>query len=296
MIPWNAFTTATKIRTARALFWLATLIRRIVGNQGPLVVTRRGIRFELDLAEGIDLSIFLLGAFEPDTVRALARLAPVGGTVLDIGANIGFHTLHLARAVGPYGRVFAFEPTDYAYAKLVRNLELNPDLASRVTPIQAYLDTDGDQETQSTFYSSWRLDGVADQHPKHFGTLESANHAVQLQLDRFVAENGIGDVDLIKIDVDGFECRILAGASKLLDDYGPTFVSELCPYALAEHGGSATEMLNVFTSRGYQFYNEKTFRVLQLDDSLLARLSARNSSMNMVAARRPGWNRNGTPA
>ena len=286
MIPWNIVSSATKVKMAQSLFRLVALVRTMISKRGTVIlVSRRGICFELDLAEGIDFSIFLLGAFEPDTVEALTRLTPVGATVLDIGANIGFHTLHLARAVGPTGRVIAFEPTEYAYRKLVRNLELNPELARRVTAVHAYLDDGKQLEAPATFYSSWRLDSAPNQHPKHFGTLESAANAARLVLDSYLAQKGITRVDLVKMDVDGFECRILAGASTLLEVFGPTFVCELCPYALVEHGGSAAEMLAAFRSRGYRFYNEKTFRPLTVDDSLLARLNARNSSINIVAAR-----------
>ena len=85
---------------------------------------RGGLRWMLDLDEGIDFSIFLLGSFEPDAVRCFEKRIKPGDVVLDICANIGAHTLRLARLVGSSGRVLAFEPTIYAYAKLRSNLEL----------------------------------------------------------------------------------------------------------------------------------------------------------------------------
>ena len=57
------------------------------------------------------------GQYEPENLRAYRRVVQPGFVVLDIGANIGSHTLPLAQMVGPSGRVYSFEPTDYAFGK-----------------------------------------------------------------------------------------------------------------------------------------------------------------------------------
>ena len=89
-------------------------------------VARGGVNWRLNLTEGIDFSIYLLGAFEPITVAACARLIKPGDTVLDIGANIGALALPMARMAGPSGKVYCFEPTDYAFKKLTANLGPEP--------------------------------------------------------------------------------------------------------------------------------------------------------------------------
>ena len=105
-------------------------VRRMVGR-GPLVeTTRGGVRWNLDLGEGIDFAIWLRGCFEPSTLHALQRLVRPGATVLDIGANVGAHTLHLAAAVGSTGRVLAFEPVAESFRKLRTNVAANPSLAA----------------------------------------------------------------------------------------------------------------------------------------------------------------------
>src|SRR2546423_292610 len=83
-----------------------------------------GITFDLDLSEVIDTSIYL-GRYEPDVTAAFERFCRPGDQVLDIGANVGAHTLRLAKLAGETGRVYAFEPMDYAYAKLIQNVALN---------------------------------------------------------------------------------------------------------------------------------------------------------------------------
>ena len=87
--------TATKIRIARMLYFLLHAVRLPFGGRDQVRTRRQGINWNLDLREGIDLTIFTMGAFERDTLRALETLVRSGATVLDVGANIGAHTLHL---------------------------------------------------------------------------------------------------------------------------------------------------------------------------------------------------------
>ena len=81
-------------------------------NTKNISVLRKGIKGNLDLNEGIDFSIFLLGYFEMDTFIALERLINKGDTIIDIGANIGAHTLHMAQKVSNGGKVYAIEQID----------------------------------------------------------------------------------------------------------------------------------------------------------------------------------------
>jgi len=61
------------------------------------------------------LAIFAFGSFKRETARALKKLVTPGSIVLDIGANIGAHTLNLGRLVGPTGKVYAFEAHDVCF-------------------------------------------------------------------------------------------------------------------------------------------------------------------------------------
>src|ERR1019366_6569447 len=103
--------TAQKIALAKILHHGIKFFRRMAGHSAETEVTRDGLQWHLDLNEGIDFSIYTLGSFEPATVKLYETLIRQGDIVLDIGANIGAHTLPLARLVGEMGRVIAFEPT-----------------------------------------------------------------------------------------------------------------------------------------------------------------------------------------
>ena len=131
--------TSTKITIAKNASRVVRTVRHLMGMNKIVTCRRNGIVWELDLTQGIDFSIYLFGAFEPEIVRYASRIIKPGAKVIDIGANIGAHTLPLAHLVGPSGAVFAFEPTDYAFEKLLRNIHLNPNLKNRIHAFQQIL-------------------------------------------------------------------------------------------------------------------------------------------------------------
>ena len=114
--------TSAKIRIARILSALVLFSRKLARLTPNVVARRRGVTWELNLAEGIDFAIYLLGGFEVRTLRSYETLIREGDVVLDIGANVGAHTLPLAQLVGKTGHVYAFEPTRYAYSKQLANI------------------------------------------------------------------------------------------------------------------------------------------------------------------------------
>lgn len=231
-------TTKTKISLAAAAQRVVSLARAAAGKDHIAEVERRKLRWRLDLREGIDFSIYLLGAFEPSTANTLDKLVKPGDVALDIGANIGAHTLGLARSVGPNGRVFAFEPADFAFEKLRCNLALNPQLEKRVTARQILLDKSNETTMKEQIYASWPLETEEPLHPKHRGRLVSTKNARVDTLDSFWEREGLDRLQLIKLDVDGYELPVLQGGLKTLTKFRPTMVMEMVPYIHAEHRNS----------------------------------------------------------
>jgi FkbM family methyltransferase len=274
--------TATKIAIARALHDVVRFGRGMAGRPDKGLFSRRGITYELDLSQGIDFAIYLGGMFEWTTSVALARLTEPSSLVLDIGANIGAHTLHLASLVGPNGRVMAFEPTDFAFQKLKRNLDLNPQLGSRVETFQCFLTAGDEVRVPHAIYSSWPLSAETGLHPKHLGREMQTDAAQARSLDSVLAERADRRVQLVKLDVDGYECDVLKGATAMLRDQRPVFVMELAPYSLEERGSSLDELLSYFVPNGYRFYTLLGRRRLPSTASQLQRLVADGASVNVV--------------
>lgn len=258
-------------------------IRSVRGKPNVATFHRGGFEWELDLKQGIDFAIYLQGGFEPMTLREYARLVNVGDTVLDIGANIGAHTLPLAQLVGANGRVVAFEPTDYAFTKLRRNLALNQRLQPRVIAVQALLVATAEQQKPISIPSSWSLEAPTageSIHPIHKGTYNSLNNADTIQLDEWVKEKELDRLDFIKIDVDGFEVDVLEGAMQTLQRHRPRIMMEFAPYVFAERGRSFAELVSLLRQARYQA-REIYGKEIELS-SQLERTIPRGGSINVI--------------
>jgi FkbM family methyltransferase len=232
-------------------------------------VRRDGIAWDLDLTEGIDLYLYLAGRFEWRLSRVLTGLVRPGDTVLDVGANIGAHTLPLARAAGAAGRVIAYEPTSFAYRKLLANIALNPGLASRIVPVQAMLIGGGSEPVPPAVYSSWPLEAAGDLHAEHRGRAMATDGARAITLDEHLRDLEVERIHLVKIDVDGFECSVLRGAKEVLRRWRPVLVMEWAPYIHKASGHRLEECLSVVRDLGYSFHDAENGQALPADLSLV---------------------------
>ena len=257
--------------------------RTLLGRSDRQVSVRNGITFELDLAQGIDFALYLGNIYERQTRASLRKLVKPASLVLDIGANIGAHTLHLAQLVGPKGRVLAFEPTDFAFRKLNRNLDLNPELQKRVTAFHCFLTGADDEPVPPAIYSSWPLANESGLHTKHLGREMRTESAQARTLDNVLAGFPDTRVQLVKLDVDGYECDVLRGASTLLKEMKPIFVMELAPYVLEERGTSLEELFSYFIPNGYRFFDERYGKPLPASPVEVSRMIADGACANVIA-------------
>lgn len=178
-----------------------------------------GITYELDLSELIDSSIYMYGCFEQELTDIIKKLVKPGFVVLDIGANIGCHTLLFSKLAGETGRVYAFEPTGNAFRKLKRNIELNKKFTTNIVLEKKAVSDKPMQNQPISFKNSWKRFGKDERICKEYVDL--------LTVDAYVKENGINRLDLIKIDVDGFEPMVLRGGENTIRNLSPVILLEL---------------------------------------------------------------------
>jgi FkbM family methyltransferase len=273
--------TAAKIRIARLIYLFVRTGRRLSGLGDEVRVRRRGIQWRLDLREGIDLTIYLAGAFERSTLAALEDLVRPGMNVVDVGANIGAHTLHLARLVGKEGAVAAFEPTDFAFAKLRANLADNPEVAGRVTAHQSFLVRGSSAPVQPKLASSWPVDGRRpdDQALGSMGMLTTGARAERLD-DALAGRHR--PIDVMKMDVDGHEHEVLGGAGDILKKDRPTIVMELAPYVYGD-SRDFEAVLGTLWGLDYDLIPLKGGRPLPRDVDLVRRAIPAQGSVNVIA-------------
>lgn len=238
--------TKTKIGLASLLFRLL----RLAGVKQHRIITRNGVRFDVDLAEGIDLSLFLFGSFQKWVIDDCLLPRMEGFCAIDIGANIGAICLPLAFRQ-PGSRIFAVEPTDHAFKRLKRNLELNPALQQRVKMIQAFMGDESLPQPGMIAYPRWRLDTTAGlRHEVHLGEAHEVS-CPKLTIDKLVKQEGLTRLNFIKIDTDGHELDILKGGRHTLQHLRPIVVFEFCFYENENRGYSFNDFVAYFDSLNY---------------------------------------------
>lgn len=276
-------TVKTKIRLATLASRAILAARRCTGRGPAGEFTRGGLRWRLDLREGIDFSIWLLGAYEPDLARFFdARVRP-GDAVLDIGANIGAHTLRLARLVGDEGVVHAIEPTRFGVEGLRANLRLNPGLERRAGVHQLFLAERDEDSAPSTICASWPLGAAEETLSDYCGRPESTEGARTMTLDSFVQQAGLARIDLIKLDVDGHETAVLWGGEETVRRFRPDFIVELAPFVPQASGRTFEDLIGFFASLGYAFTEPGTGRALPVEPARLRERLPDGASMNVLA-------------
>jgi FkbM family methyltransferase len=184
-----------------------------------------------DLPVLVDLSqqearYIYFGAFERDEVRFMRRWVKSGNIALDVGANVGYLTAILAGAVGPKGKVYAFEPNPVVFSQL----RVLADASQGAIEAFRYAVTDevGNEPAVTRFY-------VSPDHPMWSSTMaecaESSSGEIEvpaISLSEFCGQNELARVDFIKIDVEGGEAGVLRGMHRFLVNGGrPAIMCEV---------------------------------------------------------------------
>jgi FkbM family methyltransferase len=253
--------TRLKLVVARILF---TLVRPFYGVK-KRIIKRSGLVFEVDITEGLDLSLFLFGNFQKHVSENKFIKLPPDAVVFDIGANVGIMALHFAQHA-PKGEVYAFEPTHYAFEKLLRNISLNTDFVSKISPVQAFITSPEKKSGTITAFSSWKINKKVgeDQHPIHGGSAMSTQGVPALTMDEFVEENRISRIDFIKIDTDGHEFDVLKGGMKTIAGAKPKIIFELGQYVMKERGIDFVDYYQFFQMLHYRLSDAATNKPITL--------------------------------
>ncbi|MBZ5566485.1 MAG: FkbM family methyltransferase [Acidobacteriia bacterium] len=156
----------------------------------------------------------LRGCYEPYMQAAFTRYVRPGGAVYDVGAHAGFHSLFCALLAGPAGRVIAFEPNPGNFRSLTAQLELNPSLQVTLLPY-AILDRNGDV----------RFEAGGDSSQGHISEAGSFTVAGRC-LDSLVEQGSVPPPSVIKIDVEGAEEQVIAGALQVLKMHRPVVLCD----------------------------------------------------------------------
>lgn len=262
-----AFRQAPLTVTARAVAWY---VHVLLGRNPAFELVPGGARLRVapDLRYTSVTAFLLRDAVEPE-LHYLQKFLGKNGAFIDVGANIGLFTLKAAPLAG---RVVAVEPGEEAGHQLDANVALNG--FSNVSVVRKAL---SDQPGRAVLFHNPLGDD-----PQAFSLLsdgtDSGSEAVDLvTLDKLVEEQNVSRVDCIKIDVEGAEDLVLAGAVGTLTRDRPTVIFEInCP-TLVKAGGDPAAAWNRLVGFNYRFYRIG-------EDGSLARLAQRPTEFGNVVA------------
>jgi FkbM family methyltransferase len=208
-------------------------------------VVRNGLRFDLDISDMVDWYVYF--SWRDAAWDALFGLMKEGQVVFDVGTNIGYTLLRAAQCVGPTGKVFGFEPAHRNYSKCLKNLELN-GLPNVEVQKLALGNTNGPQRLVITDEHNTGMNRLA-------GDQESGESVEVIKLDDWVIQNSITHIDVIKIDVEGFELNVLKGGYAAIQQHKPALFIEINDSYLRHFGASVQEIFLLLVSQGYNLYD-----------------------------------------
>lgn len=237
------------------LAWKLTTVRRILENEGlwallweilcqglkPLLMVYESVAWRWNLARGrlclnvhgnaltvlpadrgISRELSIYGTHEPTATHLLKQLLEPGMTVVDIGGNLGYYALLEAQMVGNSGSVIAIEPVLTNFEQLSRNVAANGYRNTILHNIAI-----GASNGTATMYigrkSNW--------HSLHPVPWETREITVRVStLDAVLDEHNLRSVDLIRMDLEGYEVEVIHGMAGTLEKYSPRLLVELHPH------------------------------------------------------------------
>ncbi|MGH2870711.1 MAG: FkbM family methyltransferase [Solirubrobacteraceae bacterium] len=219
------------------------------------------------------------GFYEEIELDLFEAVAAKSSLVVDVGGNVGVYAC-LAAMRMPTGRVVTFEPVPANLDYLERNVERN-GVSSRVEIVGKAV---SDAAARQPIF-------LADSIGTHSLSSVSADSKSQIEVDVTTLDAAVGDqpVDVLKIDIEGFDGHALKGAARLIESRRPTLFVEFVPRSLGAAGFSPEAMIGlVFDAYERVFViDEPRGTVEQITQSQLLELAAHDGNRNLVAVSNP---------
>jgi FkbM family methyltransferase len=246
----------------------------------PSSVNRHGATVVLNPDDPVVSGALTLNMYERSETRYFLSVCRPGMVFLDVGANVGYYTALALARMGPDARIVALEPDQETYSYLLRTVAANGGTNTTCVPKAAARRT-----------GSMRLYGNPDNRgDSRLYQNELASHSAVVEtvtVDSLLQSLGIAGVDLIKIDVQGFEADVLAGMQETIRNSDSlTIISEFWPYGLQSAGADPVEYLHGLENLGLTLFTLEGSSIVKLTDkrALIGTYTGRRYT-NVVARR-----------
>ncbi len=219
--------------------------------------TKDGRKFTVHLKTGMQTSVYFVGEYEKILTEIVGSLLRQGDTCLDVGANFGWYTTLFQKVCGERAEIHAFEPMPPTYAELEQNYRLmgSPE---NVRINNLALGEKPDELTINLF------EGLSTGHASM--STQGRDDAISFQcrvvtLDSYMEENAVGEVNFVKVDIEGAEMMFLKGAKKLFAQKTPPIcLMEMALQQTKNFGYLPNDLINFLGERAeYDFYKVDEF-------------------------------------
>jgi FkbM family methyltransferase len=216
------------------------------------VATRDGRRFCVNMATGMQTTVFFHGEYEKVLTEIVKTLLREGDNCLDVGANFGWYTTIFQKYCGTQAEIHAFEPVPPTFQELERNFRLMGS-PKNVSINNLAL---GDQKDELTINL---FEGLSTGHASlsNQGRSDCISYKCEVKtLDSYLAEQQAKDVNFVKVDIEGAEMMFLKGAEKLFKQkVPPIWLMEMARQQTGNFGYLPNDLLVFMTERAaYDFF------------------------------------------
>ena len=237
---------------------------------------------QIDPSNGfIDEQIYVSGYYEPDILAVIKANLPVGGTYVDIGANIGQHALFAASLVGPLGSVHAFEPIKKLTEQIKQSVATNRytdrfkihNVACGAVACSAHIDINS-QNIGGSKIDTTRTDSDA--------------IIYIVPADTILAD--LPRIDLIKIDTEGFELDVLEGLTVTLTKHKPALIIEYSPslWDINQRSEMSQRFFSILRAHGYTIFDlEVGHRKIENDTDWISQFTKLQTNLLCINVWKP---------
>jgi len=237
--------------------WVAAkAFRDAVPDDLPYTWTRdhRGDLFYLNPYFLLDRAVIAYGDYDAPLHRFIDRYIERGMVCLDVGANIGLMSVHMARRIGPDGALFSFEPVPTVFPRLEQHIRKN-GFEDRTSLHAVALSSESGQAEIHYGNEEFTNQGMASLVSTTRGGVERTCMVETARLDDFVERQGITRIDFIKVDIEGAEPLFLEGAQRVIRAMRPILCVEVSVRGLTSIPGyGPRDLVKALEDLGYDLY------------------------------------------
>lgn len=240
-----------------------------------------GVSFDICLNpflnSGVDDVIADTGFWETPLSRNLKKYLSTDKVFVDIGANIGYHSLFASRLLMNGGSVYSFEPQLSVYEQLLQSIKKN-----KLSNIFAFNTALSDHKGEETLYV--REENIGGSTLLTLSEMESFHVDSSMKVSLMTLDSYMEifpRVDVVKIDVEGYEYEVFKGSEKILDQYHPIIFMEFSPvFYVQDYATKPQELVIFLQNKGYRFFtmDDKEIELL----SWLKRDNNINSQIDII--------------